>query len=168
MLSHNEAKGGQEKGEERGGHNWMDVRLWKKWVKGETGWSGVRKRTIVACDGGNKRFFCMSEICRNSLRTSRDCGHCVSADLAFKGQRILFTFFPFTIWHVGQGLHCFTCDIHVLRECKWFQTYGHKTTQRRDISLLIPEPQTKVKPFHAKYPYSRLPSLTGVRKRYFA
>ena len=60
------------------------------------------------------------------------------------------------MWHVEQGLHR---DIRIQEEMKVVRvTSNEKATKQRCAGRVafLPERQTKIKPFHAEYLYSRL------------
>lgn len=117
-------------------------------------------------DGQNKRFSSRSVVCCHSLKTDEGMGHCVSTQLEFKGHRSLFTLF---------SIHNLICGARFALHHLWHPCVGnekgfkHKATKQHSTgtAAFLPEPQAKIKPFHARYLYSRLSPL-GCVKRHFA
>lgn len=114
-LSHNEARGCWGGGAGRGGDKWKDVRY-----SGRGGWNG-READKLAKEqelwGENKRF----PECPRSAFTAWRWAKIVAIVLAQKSLKVpeSYLLFLFRMWHLGQGLHCSTCDIHILCVWRW-------------------------------------------------
>lgn len=93
----------------------------------------------------------MPKVCRHCLKTGSVSTQTWSSKVT---ESYLFYHSQCDVW----GKVC----IHVLREWKWLQISGHKTTKHGNSSHLSRATNKKIKPFHAKYLYSRLSSPRGL------
>lgn len=128
----------------------------KRWVTGmRGGWVGKR----AAAAGRKQEISHMSKVCCRWLTTGQGGSHCATTNWEFRGHRILFTF---SIQNVTYALH-HLWHPHSER-MKVVFNFKRKAAKQNGTGTVafLPQPQTKIKAFHAEYLYSRLSSLRGV------
>lgn len=139
----------------------------KRRMKGNRGgWVGKRAAVL---GGGNKRFAACPRSGAKAWRQAK------SVDIVLAQTKSLkvtesYLLFPSSLGHMGQGLHCITCDIHILREWRWLCQFKLMATKPQSSGTVTFLEERKTKDKALSCQWSLFLSFFTQRcvKRYFA